>query len=385
MDSSLDPNERFIWFCLRNRWEAGALEHARQLALNPQFHWETVQNTIRTNSLGPLIYSVLAECAWIPVPVLQSLQKAYLECLTRNTLLLREAELLLQAFNNHGIDTIFLKGAALVATCYQNPGLRPMIDLDILVKQPDVKKATDILGGLGYDFVKSEVSQHVQVNLKNEIVMQRTTKINSVIEVHWSLFDSTFYQTTLPMEWFWQTAKSMQLNRLAAWSLGPEAQLLHLCGHVYFHHQSRGFLRYHDIAEWIVRYQDEINWGVLLERGREFYLLRPLKQILGTVNELYPSIIPIMVMEKLLSADESALERSLYTQSIERRESVGKRFIHDLNGLAGWRKRFRFAWDHIFPSVAYMRERYHIRYPVTVVFYYPYRWYLGFRSIFVGK
>jgi len=382
MESFIDSNEHFIWLCLRSRWDAGALKQAQQLTLLPQFQWENVQNTIITNSLGPLIYSILAECAWTPAPILQSFQKTYLECMTRNTLLLQEAKLLIQAFINLGIGGIFLKGVALVATCYLNPGLRPMIDLDILVKQPDVMKVTEILSGLGYDFVKPEVSQQVQVNFKNEVVMQRTAKINFIVEIHWSLFDSTFYQTTLPMEWFWQTAKPIQLNRLPTWSLGPEAQLFHLCGHLYFHHQSRGFLRYHDLAEWIVRYQDEINWDVLVERGSEFNILRPIKHILATVDRLYPSIIPVRVMENLFSAQESALEHFLYTQTLERRESVGKRFIHDLNGLTGWRERVRFAFDHIFPSVAYMRDRYNIRYPAMVVFYYPYRWYLGLKSIF---
>ena len=65
------------------------------------------------------------------------------------------------------------------------------------------------------------------------------------IDVHWSLFDSPYYQDRNAMDWFWDTAEPVLYRR----SSSTEALLIHLCGHLALHHGTRGLLWGHDIVE----------------------------------------------------------------------------------------------------------------------------------------
>ena len=48
--------------------------------------------------------------------------------------------------------------------------------------------------------------------------------------------------------------------------------------------------------------------------------------------------------------------------------------------LSRWSERLGYAWTHLFPSAAYMRQRYDIPHPLLLPLYYPYRWFRGLRS-----
>jgi hypothetical protein len=61
---------------------------------------------------------------------------------------------------------------------------------------------------------------------------------------------------------------------------------------------------------------------------------------------------------------------------------AGARFWTDLAGITGWRQRLRFARTNLFPSAAYLRQRYAIPHPLLVPLYYPYRWWRGLRGSF---
>ena len=54
------------------------------------------------------------------------------------------------AFAKEGIESIVLKGPALVQTLYAEPWMRPSYDLDLLVKKDSIFKTRTILEDLGY-------------------------------------------------------------------------------------------------------------------------------------------------------------------------------------------------------------------------------------------
>jgi len=56
----------------------------------------------------------------------------------------------LVSFHRAGIQTILLKGAALILLHYKDPGLRPMVDFDILVPAGKAAAAIKVLTELGW-------------------------------------------------------------------------------------------------------------------------------------------------------------------------------------------------------------------------------------------
>ena len=78
------------------------------------------------------------------------------------------------------------------------------------------------------------------------------------------------YYQHIPLDWFWQTTLPVTVGTSTARVLGPEAQILHLCLHIFQHRgQAWAFsLRLlHDIAQVLTHYRAQIDWEMLLQNA----------------------------------------------------------------------------------------------------------------------
>jgi putative nucleotidyltransferase-like protein len=57
---------------------------------------------------------------------------------------------LLELFNAQGVSALVIKGPVLAAQAYADPSLRSYGDLDLLVRQGDIRRATELMIGSGY-------------------------------------------------------------------------------------------------------------------------------------------------------------------------------------------------------------------------------------------
>ena len=69
----------------------------------------------------------------------------------RNTRLLAQLNGVLKAFREAGIEVVVLKGAHLAELVYEEVALRPMADVDLLVRPAGLHDATRLLRSLGYE------------------------------------------------------------------------------------------------------------------------------------------------------------------------------------------------------------------------------------------
>ena len=72
-------------------------------------------------------------------------------------------------------------------------------------------------------------------------------------------------------------------------------------------------------------------------------------------------------------------EAMAFKAARERNQPVAQRFLRDLRLMPTWRQRLRYAWINMFPSPAYMNERYGFSGAARLPFYYVYRVYVGMR------
>jgi len=197
------------------------------------------------------------------------------------------------------------------------------------------------------------------------------------------LFDLPYYQRILPMPWFWQTALQVELAGTRARVLGPEAQVLHLCGHVVLHHSAAEtrLLWLHDVAELLVHYRDRMDWDELLRRTQECGLVLSVQQVLGRVTAEWGVPLPAAARARLDALRPSAEEMQAVAWRTASHRPVVQRFWSDLASMPGWRRRLHYAWIQLFPSATYMQSRYGIRHRWLLPLYYPYRWWLGLRGL----
>ena len=81
-------------------------------------------------------------------------------------------------FSENGIPYAVMKGAHVRELLYQNPAIRPAVDVDILIARQDRFKATEILTGAGFDLQVDRITVSHEVSL--------TDKITN-IDLHWDI------------------------------------------------------------------------------------------------------------------------------------------------------------------------------------------------------
>lgn len=374
---------RFLQLCLCGRWDPTALQDASMLAARIGLDWNSLREAACVEGLAPMLYHILRDREVVPLEVEQALRDAYYYTAIRNLFLLDELSRVLCELGSEKVDVIVLKGAGLAEAIYRNIALRPMNDLDLLVQRDDLPSAFRVLSALGYAPCSVDLHDGAAAKYENEVMLHKPGDIETFVEVHWSLFDSPFYQRTLPMDWFWKTALPAQIGGAPAWVLGCEAQVLHLCGHLLLHHsgEDRQQLRWlHDVAEVIALYQTRIDWEQVLDRAQACNLVLPLQQTLARVADEWRVPIPRDVLKRLRALRPSHDERRVFAELTAEHRSVARRFYADLAAMPDWRQWLRFAWSNLLPSRSYIQHRYHVRHPALVPLYYPYRWFLGLRS-----
>jgi hypothetical protein len=373
---------RFVRLCLRARWEPEALEAARSLAVQTQLDWAALVRVADEERLGPLLYRAVRWQNLVPPAVEEGLRAARYSIAVRDRLLRGELVAILDCLAAQGVDVLLLKGAALAQTVYGGTGLRPMEDLDLLVHQEGVRPALRILAEQGYRRVGLEVRPGADLAYENEVMLRKAGPVDFSVEVHWSLFDLPYYQQVLPMAWFWQTASTVQIGNTPVQVLGPEAQILHLCGHMVLHHggERARLLWLHDVAEVLSHYRDQVDWEELLNRAQKCGLVLPVQHVVGQVAHEWGVPMPAEALSRLNALCPSAAEVRVTAWRTVSRRPVAQRFWTDLASMDGWRQRLHYAWIQLFPAVTYMQSRYRIRHRLLVPLYYPYRWWLGLRS-----
>lgn len=370
--------------CLCSRWDPAASSAAAGLAGRPAFDWDDVVRLAAAQRVAPLLYATLRDQAWLPPPVWRELRSAYELTAMRNARLLYELRKALAALEGAGIAALVLKGAALAEMVYDNVALRPMADVDLLLQRADVPAALRVLAASGYEIRTAEPRAGATLAYESQVALVKPGPIDAHLELHWSLLDSPHHQALLSTDWLWQTAVPARIDGHPAFMLGPEALLVHLCAHLMLHHRGEGVLWRHDVAETLVCYAGQIDWEQVLARAQVYDLILPLREVLQRVVREWRACVPAQVLERLCAWQPSGREAALFRRLTASRRPVARRFVTDILSLPRWDQRLGFAWAHLFPSPAYLRHRYRVAHRLLLPLYYPYRWYLGLRSILRG-
>lgn len=373
--SAATDHATFLRACLRLRREP-----AGRAAVEAAAHTLTdagLQAAIVEERVGPLLHRAIGRLPFVPPPVAAELHRSAHATTLRNLLLLRELGRCLKALSAAAVPVIVLKGAALIETVYSNVSLRPMVDVDLLVPRDALTAMRHVLESLGYTLERIETHSGSVAAYENELTFLRQGKFDTWLDVHWSLFDSTYYQDRIAMDWFWDTARSAEIAGVPTRVLGPEALIIHLCGHLALHHMGAGLLWWNDIAEVLMFYGAEIDWPELLARTQDYGLLIPVRTVLTRAADEWGAPVPADVLRELRAQHHSPTEQRVFTELTATQRSSRQRLWSDLRGMSKWSERVRFAISSIFPSPSYMRRRYRITNPLLLPFYYPYRWVRG--------
>ena len=223
-----------------------------------------------------------------------------------------------------GIQTMVLKGAALISHCYRDYGLRPMEDVDILVPVDQARPAIRTL--LAHNFVPcaapqdelldkiAEPERHVQIHFKDPRGYE--------LDLQWRLFQESLGPDT--SQEFWPGVAA-EIEGIRTRVLTAADQLLHVCVHGLVHGpvwSEASRVRWVADAVVILRSATtEPDWSRLLSQAQRCGFVLPLRDGLAYLQRTLDVPIPNDVTRHLRAIPVSMVDRVVHqarTQPPER-------------------------------------------------------------------
>jgi hypothetical protein len=135
---------------------------------------------------------------------------------------LNQTSKVLQAFQKANILAIPLKGIALIESLYPNPAVRPMTDVDLLIKPEDLNRVKGILEGFGYQWVSSYRGSHNFIDAEGQWSFDLHTKFIR-FEFLFHIDETEIYDRLIQINFNHQVQVPI---------FCPEHQLIHLALHL---------------------------------------------------------------------------------------------------------------------------------------------------------
>jgi hypothetical protein len=135
---------------------------------------------------------------------------------------------LFEGFAQAGVEALVIKGPVLSARCYGDPGLRQYGDLDLIVRDAEIQRATELMIRFGYE--PSVPLTAIQAKkIPGEYVFRQTsTKL--LVEFHTEL-TFRYHPRPLPLENIFKRQARVEIDSHLLPALSPEDELVLICIH----------------------------------------------------------------------------------------------------------------------------------------------------------
>ncbi len=170
---------------------------------------------------------------------------------------------LFDGFAASGVQALVIKGPVLSARCYGDPGLRQYGDLDLIVRDKDIQRSTELMISLGYEPSVPLIAIRAKKIPGEYVFRQSSTKL--LVEFHTEL-TFRYHPRPLPLENLFQRQTRVNIDSHKVPALSPEDELLLICIHGAKHFWEQ--LSYiADVAAFVSR--QELEWGRVMAAAAE--------------------------------------------------------------------------------------------------------------------
>jgi hypothetical protein len=383
---NFSSEDKLLLYCAMASANEDATTNIIEILMS-RLNWDYIVKNSIIQEVSPLLYWNLSKIDGgksVPANILANLRKMYHGTFFRNALLYNELSNILNAFKGFDIDVVVLKGAFLAEVIYKDIGLRPMNDIDLLIKKEDFQRVKMEMAKLMYypKIFPSKIRENRCTTLSEELQFKNQDR-TSIIEIHWDILpvQSPF---KIDISKLWENVKPVKIAGIESLMLAPEDILLHLCLHLDKHLYSSGapsatpLRNYCDIAEVIRHYKETINWSYLLQSSKNYGIEEPIYQGLSVASQCFGAFVPAEILRQLNSVESSVdFENILKTKrgSDPKKEvtRIAIGYLWQLSKVNGIWNKARIISGDAFPCSEYMMQRYSIKNEKQVYVYYVIR------------
>jgi hypothetical protein len=264
-----------------------------------QFDWQYLLKLTYLHGLSGILYNKISffrDQVIIPSFFLDALKNNYLCTAYQNMLLIKEYNNINQLFHNNHIKNIPLKGIYYLKELYDDPGVRPLSDIDILVHRHDLKKAEQVLKNIGY--IKKKRLIENNKNMFHEIYHRKQKSVIFTIELHWDIDfpDSPF---KVQIEELWARAERIQNGLCFFYAFSLEDDIIFNCVHILRHLGILPLKNFCDLSNILSKYSERIDWDAIIERSEHYNVSRPVYIVLLLMQTLFHASVPFEKIDKL--------------------------------------------------------------------------------------
>ena len=206
----------------------------------------------------------------------------FLEALTQTLLRQRQISGILSSFEAEHIDVVVMKGAWLGETVYDDPAMRTMSDLDLLIRETDCDACHRLLLNLGYAAARKTL--HNPLAYDQVYVHPDQTKL---VELHWHVASDMIPSIPRPdITAIWQNTTAADYRGHPVKALRPADQLAHLVHHMLHHRFAVPLRSYVDIALVVQKHGDDLSPRALNDASSRWKTGLGLPFVLRLTHEL---------------------------------------------------------------------------------------------------
>ena len=249
--------------------------------------WEALVALAVRQDVAPVLHARLKNCGIsVPAPAAGQLRESYLASAARNMRLLHERDRVLAALKAANVCVVPIKGASLAEELYGDAALRPMGDIDLWVRRPDVAAARAAMEPLGYSAVaKADRPPALQDALMGETQMFGPG--GTLVELHWSIFAGEWLRHTARVDQDAIWGRTTPAGGETVRQLSPEDAVVHLCVHLAVNHQMSGIGLRTLVDLDYARRKWAIDWAIVARRAREWQVACAAWLVLHALAELF--------------------------------------------------------------------------------------------------
>lgn len=258
------------------------------------------------------------------------------------------------------VAVITHKGMALIHTVYPDTGLRPMADIDLLIRPSDLSTAKRVLRSAGYRTPEERLEAEASFRAYLQLVREGT-----VIDLHWELAHYTRFQGILRVdpEGIWARAYVFGAADVRGLTLSPEDTLLHLALHLTVGSEFGRLIWFSDIEAVLRHYAGVLEWDRTLAEARRWGVRRILHYVLRIATGAFGAPVPETVLKdlgdgRLVVALTSTCVDTQRPPSLSGTPPATRALLATALLMDRWRDVWRVLWRSLFPSPVWVGFHY---------------------------
>ncbi len=213
-----------------------------------ELDWQYFIDSASKERVSSLIYNRIREEDWehlLPEHALNCLQGVYYAHSRYNTLIYEEFTLAASVLKKEGICFVPLKGIFLAQNLYGNIALRPMTDIDLLVKKNDVNNCIRVLEVLGYKIILGQGRELTNPYAYSiTLIKEKGGELGGFsIDLHWHILNSSWmmglFAGKIAPAVIWAETQPITIDGIDTSALSSEHLVINLCLNVF----NQGFSR----------------------------------------------------------------------------------------------------------------------------------------------